>query len=152
MRVIVTKIPWEIHLSWSRHMRSAIRQQLTTNDKEIIRHIYFNYYHKKVGSYDRIVCLFMVRSTWYVVWVWKKVNDSTMCWVALVPHARPKFVSLEPLRVWARDACGGVGWWSGEGGTGKCSQCERVQMRESSSNIYWDILLHYYIAAFTSYI
>ena len=32
---------------------------------------------------------------------------------------------------------------------GKCSQCERVQMRESPSNIYWDILLYFYIVAFT---
>ena len=65
-------------------------------------------------------------------------------------HARTKFISLEAIMLWARDGCSGVEWWSGERGTGRCTQCERVQMRESSSNVYWDIL-YFYIGAFTSY-
>ena len=33
MRAIVSQVPRKIQLSWNRHMRSAIGQQLTTKDK-----------------------------------------------------------------------------------------------------------------------
>ena len=36
-----------------------------------------------------------------------------------------------------------------KGIVGKYSQCDRVQMRESSSNTYWDVLLHFYSVAYT---
>ena len=66
-------------------------------------------------------------------------------------HALTKLIGLEPRMVEARDACSGVERLSVVRGTGKSSQCERVQMRESSSNICWGIILCFYILCFTSY-
>ena len=78
----------------------------------------------------------------------KRVDHVSSC---VGPHALTKLISLEPLMVEERDACSRVERLSGERGTGKCRQCERVHMRESSSNVYWDILVSFNIVDFTSY-
>ena len=68
------------------------------------------------------------------------------------PHARTKIILIAwigkhevPAADLSDDVCG-------ERGAGKCSQCERVHMRESSSNVHLNILLYFYIVTFTSYI
>ena len=56
----------------------------------------FKYYHIKIRSCDTIVCLLGVRSNWQVVWVSKKVNDSTMSGVVLV------LMLVRSLLTWSR--------------------------------------------------
>ena len=126
-------------------MRLAIRQQLKIKDKEII----IRNYYMKIWSCDTIVCLFGVRSTWLVVWVSKKVNDPTMSGVVLV------LMSVRILLAWSRlqskhemnaaELSNEV-----ENEVQASAVCVRVQMRESSSNIKWDMLVRFYIVAFTS--
>ena len=89
--------PENVTMSWNRHMRSAIRQQLKTKDKEIIRQNLFElFYHIKIRSCDAIVCLFGIRSTWQAVWVSKKGNNPTMSGVVLV------LMLVRSLLVWSR--------------------------------------------------
>ena len=141
-RAIVSQIPRKMLLSWNRHRRSAIiRQQLKTKDQEIIRQNLANLLSRK-NMVMRYECL-PIRGTRYLTSGLgiEKGKRPDHVWSCVGPHTRTKFISFVAHKVKARDACSEVEWWDGELGTGKCSQCERVQMRESSSNVYWDILL-----------
>ena len=55
----------------------------------------------------------------------KKDTPDHLC-SCLGPNARTKYITIfyAPM-VCARDAGGGVEWWCGERGTGKCSKCEK---------------------------
>ena len=143
------KFPEKMSLSWNTNIRSAIiRQQLRTKDKKLSDKFYSSYYHIKIWSCDTIVRLFGVRSTWQVVWVSKKVNDPTMSGVVLV------LMLLRSLLAWSRlwskhemHAAELSDWVDSDVQASAVSV--RVQMRESSSNIYWDIIICFYVVGFT---
>ena len=136
------QIPRNMSLSWNRNMISAIRQQSSwrPSTKKLPDKNYLNYYYVKIRSCDTIVCLFGVGSTSQAVWVSKKVNDPIVSGVALVR------MLVQSLLAWSR-------LWSKhemhaaelndevESEVQATTVGERVQMRESSSNVYWDILL-----------
>ena len=82
-----------------RHMRSAIRQQLKTKDKEIIRQSLFELLSHK-NMVVRCDCL-TIRGTQYLTCGLgiEKGKRPDHVWSCVGPHARTKFISLEPLMV-----------------------------------------------------
>ena len=67
------------------------------SDKNTV--VRYNCLQTKIGSCGTIVCLFVVRSSWKVVWALKKVNDPTISvpGTCFRPHARTTFIGLELL-------------------------------------------------------
>ena len=132
----------KMYVSWDRNIGSAISQQSSWRPKikKLSDEIYLYYYHIKIRSCDTIVCLFGVRSIWQEVLVSKRVNDPTMSGLALVLMPVRSLLAWSRLRskreMYAAELSDEV-----KSEVQASAVCERIQKRESSSNVYWDILL-----------